>query len=346
MALAEIRRRDNRKSPYLFIKNFLSVKELNSENTSSDYENDIRQFFWMVKHRHIEMLTEDDLILTNEDVEDYQVKLATNKNNEFNKGKPYAPKSIARKISSVKKLYSKFEANNYPVKEAWFNVEKVKGESASHGVLTWEEVLEMMKIAEKEIKGDIKSALLETAVVTCFRQTSLLNLTWNNLEKIDGVWVLCAEDDAIGKGKQTSKKPITDDIYAKLMAIKDKYGKKKIFPLQKKTVTLMMKRYRNTLGLDDDIVFHSLKKCGINEAYEITGGDIMAVAEQGDHKSFGTTMKHYMNKKKKFSEMVGLKIGQEIDLTKLDSLSKDELIRVIESCSRSTQLDIINKIKS
>lgn len=346
MALAEIKVTNMRRNVYSFITNFLNKKEINSTNTSSDYENDIRQFFWMVKHRHIEMLTEQDLILTNEDVENYQVMLATNKNDEINKGKPYAPKSIARKISSVKALYHKLEASNYPVKEAWFNVDKIKGESESYGVLTWEEVQEMMKIAENEVKGDIKSALLETAVVTCFRQTSLLNLTWNNIEKIDGVWVLCAEDDAIGKGKKSSKKPINDDLYAKLMNIKEKYGEKRIFPLQKKTVTLMMQRYRKALGLDDDIVFHSLKKCGINEAYELTGGDIMAVAEQGDHDSFGTTMKYYMKKKKKFSDMVGLKIGQKIDLTKLDNLSKDELVKVIELCSRSTQLEIINKIKS
>lgn len=345
MALAENNVTKMRRSIYSFIVNFLNKKEINSENTSSDYENDIRQFFWMVKHRHIEMLTEHDLIITNEDVENYQVMLATNKNKDINKGNPYAPKSIARKISSVKALYGKLEASNYPVKEAWFNVEKIKGESESYGVLTWEQVQEMMKLAEEEIKGDIKSALLETAVITCFRQTSLLNLTWNNIEKIDGVWVLCAEDDAIGKGKKASKKPINDDLYEKLMKIKEKYGERKIFPLQKRTVTVMMQRYRKALGLDDDIVFHSLKKCGINEAYELTGGDIMAVAEQGDHNSFGTTLKYYMQKKKKFSDMVGLKIGQEIDLTKLQNLSKEELIDIISKASRSTQLELISKIK-
>lgn len=341
MALAENNVTKMRRSVYSFIVNFLNKKEINSENTSSDYENDIRQFFWMVKHRHIEMLTEHDLIITNEDVENYQVMLATNKNKDINKGNPYAPKSIARKISSVKALYGKLEASNYPVKEAWFNVEKIKGDSTPHGVLTLEQVYQMMELAEDEVKGDIKSALLQTAVVTCFRQTSLLNLTWENIERIDGVWVL----SVVGKGKKPSKKPINDDLYDKLMAIKEKYGEKKIFPLQKKTVTLMIQRYREKLGLEDDIVFHSLKKCGINEAYELSGGDIMAVAEQGDHQSFGTTMKHYMNKKKKFSDMIGLKIGLEIDMTKLQNLSKEELIELILKSSRSTQLELISKIK-
>lgn len=332
---------------YNFIKCFLEKKALNSPMTASDYESDIRQFFLVVKGKHLEMLTVDDLKLTVKVVEDYQVKLATNKTKDLriNKGETYSPNSIARKISAVKKLYNKLEANEYPVKEAWFKVDKIKGETKSYGVLEWSQVQQMMELVKDEIKGDVKSALLETAVVTCFRQNSLLNLTWDNLHKYDGVWVLCAEDDAIGKGMKVSKKPINDDLYKKLMDLKKKYGGEKIFPITKKTVVIMMQNLREKLDLDEDITFHSLKKCGINEAYELSGGDIMAVAEQGDHESFGTTMKHYMQKKKKFSNMIGLKIGQEVDIAPIEELTHEQLLDLVKKSSRSLHIELLNNLK-
>lgn len=324
----------NNKSVYGFIRSFLEGKSLNSESTANEYERDIRQFFMTMKGKKVETLTVDDLVFKNEDIESYKNHLAQS----------FAVSTIARKISSVKKLYGKLEANDYPVKEAWFKVDKLKGEGNSYGVLTWEQVQDMMKLVLEEVKGDVKEILLETAVITCFRQNTLLNLTWRNVEKIDGVWVLCAEDEAIGKGKKVSRKPITDEMYEKLVKVKENYGSNKLFPLEKKTVTKTMKRLREKLGLEDDITFHSLKKCGINEAYELTGGDIMAVAEQGDHASFGTTMKYYMQKKKKYSEMVGLQIGKEVDLSPLENLSKEELLELIKNSDRSTQLSLLNNM--
>jgi site-specific recombinase XerD len=314
---------------YAFIRGFLNGKSVNSDNTSANYETDIRQFFRHVKNKEIENLTVEDLTITNQIAEDYKTFMQ--------KELDLKPKTIARKISSVKKLYHKLEANDFPVREAWFNVDRIKGDSDQYGSLEWEDVQKMMKIVEDEVKGDIKSALLHTAVITCFRQKSLLSIGWDKLYRVDGVWVLETEQ----KGKKKRIKPITDEMYEKLMAIKERYNNDRIFPLQKNTVTLMMKRMREQLGLGDDVVFHSLKNCGINEAYELTGGDIMAVAEQGDHESFGTTMKHYMKKKKKMSDMVGLKIGQIVDISPLESLDAEQLLNIIKESSRSTQLELL-----
>jgi site-specific recombinase XerD len=323
------------KTVYGFIKNYINNKAVNSVSTAENYERDIRTFFRELKSREIEELTKDDLVVTNEDVENYKTHLA-------NIG--YAPSSIARMISSVKKLYSKLEANNHSVKEAWFNIDKVKGSGNSWGHITWEQMKEMQELVKDEVKGDIKALLFETAVVTCFRQKSLLNMTWDKLIQEDGVWTLRAEDDSVGKGKKDSVKAIDDGLYERLISLKDKYKSDRIFPLEKRTVTTTIVRLRKKMGLDDDIVFHSFKNCGINEAYEISGGDIMAVAEQGDHESFGTTMRHYMRKKKKLSEMVSLKIGKPVDVSPLESLSREELIDIINKSSRSTQLELINKL--
>lgn len=320
---------------YGFIKTFLEKKALNSKNTSSSYETDIRQFFKATRYKNIEDLTIEDLTFTNSEVEEYQVSMS----NE------YSHSTIARKISAVKNLYSKLEANDYPVKEAWFNVDKIKGNSKSWEVIDWDTAKDMMMLADREIrKGDVKSALIETAVVTSFRQSSLLSMTWDNLTMMDGVWVLCAVDNAVGKGKKESIKPISNELYEKLMLIKKRYNHKHIFPLQKRTVVLMMQRYREKLGLPETVTFHSLKKCGMNEAYEISNGDIRVVAEQGDHADFGTSMKFYLNKKKKYSEMVGLEIGKEIDLSPLEELSHEELLELVRKSGRAVQRQLLSNI--
>lgn len=343
---------------YPFIESFLEKKALNSSNTAMNYESDIRQFFLITKGKTLEVLTKEDLILTNDDVENYQLALAKNSDKRWNDGKKYSVNSIARKISSVKKLYNKFEAKDFHivdpiegkiwVKEAWFKVDKLKGESKSHGVLEWDEVEQMMELVSKERKGDVKACLLETAVKTAFRETTLLNLTWDRIERHDNTWVLVADGDAIMKGKKVGMKSIDDELYEKLMKLKERYytpRERRIFPLDKKTVVTMMQRLREEMNLDDDIVFHSLKKCGAIEAFDVSGGNIMDVADHCDHESPNTAVKFYLNRKKKFSQQIGLKIGKKIDLNPLRELSHEQLINLIEKSSRGLQFELINNSK-
>lgn len=336
------------KTIFTFIKDFIENKELNSKNTALNYEKDIRQFFLIVKHKNIEHLTEVDLKLKLEDVENYKKMLLKNKDKRFYDGKPYSPASVKRMLSSVRNLYSKLEANDYEVKSAWFNVDKIKGESKSHGLIELHQAEQMVELVKKEQKGDIKSVLIETAYKTAFRESSLLKLTWDNLKYEDNTWVLVADDNAVGKGKKVSEKSISNDLYEKLMTLKEKYGNQtnRIFPLTRKTAILMMQRLRKEMGLGKDITFHSLKQCGISEAYDASGGDIMAIAEFGDHSSPNTTMKHYLKRKKKPSQRISLLIGSKVNINPLKELSKEELIKVIEMSSRSVQFELLNNSKN
>jgi hypothetical protein len=71
----------------------------------------------------------------------------------------------------------------------------------------------------------------------------------------------------------------------------------------------------------------------------------MAVAEQGDHESPNTTLRHYMNRKKKKNKMIGLQIGKPVDLSPLQALTHNEIMDLISEASKSTQIELLNLLK-
>jgi integrase len=322
------------KSVYDEIMTFINKKFINSENTASEYERDIRQFFNIMRNKTIEHLTENDLIFKNSDIEFYQTRLAT----DLNSGSPYSPSTVNRKIATLKSLYNKLESNDYLVKSAWFNIDKVKGDSESYGIISLEEANKMIELVRNTKKGDIKSLLVEIAFKTSFRQNALLNLKWKDIKKINNVWVI----QVVDKGKSVAEKPINDETYQRLLEIR---SEERVFPLTKKTVINMMKWLREEMGLESDITFHSLKKGGIDQVAEITDGNFEAMKEQGNHKSLETTMKYYRNKKKDFSNMACLQIGKDLEFEVLESLNKEQLLELIKVCNRGVQIQIINKAK-
>jgi integrase len=336
----------------LFIQKFIAKRAMNSFNTASSYETDIRQFFKMMKRKDIEMLTKEDLIIDNDIVENWVLDLKTNDNDLYNSGKPYSVSSIRRKVIAVRKLYGKLEAKGYNVKKSWFEIDKLSGSRKKHAVVEWKDVERMIEVVKTEVKGDIKATLIETAVVTAIRENALLNLTWDNLRREDNTWVLVTDEEAVEKGNEEFTNSIDDELYEKLMLLKDKYhtpykkNGNRIFPIDVKTVRTMMKRLREELGLKDNVVFHSLKKTGIKEIFEISGGDITAIAKHAHHKSARTTLEHYMELNQKPSESLSLLIGKEIDLSPLKELSHEDLIKLIENSSRGLQFQLLNNLKS
>ncbi|NBI28619.1 tyrosine-type recombinase/integrase [Chengkuizengella marina] len=325
-------------SVYEHIQVFLNKRKVNSSNTYKGYIKDIRQFFSIMRNKKLESLDESDLKFKLSDIEQYQTRLATDLNN----GKPYAPGSINRKIDSLKSLYKNLEANDYNVKSAWFNVSKIKGDPQSYGIVYWDDVQRMIPIVIKTRKGLIKSLLIETAVVTSFRQDELLRLRWDDVTNINGTWVM----QITAKGKVIDRKPIKENLYNRLLEIKQQ-GQNKIFPLDKNTISSMMIMLRKKLDLPDNITFHSFKKCGINEVYQITNGDIEAVKKQGNHKSFSTTDKHYRNfeEDRNLPSSPNLSIGESIDLTPLENLSREALLQLVKNSSRSTQSELLGSIQ-
>lgn len=326
----------NTKSVYETIRIFLERKEENSENTRKEYERDIRQFFKFKRNKDIEMLTPEDIVIDLDDLEQYQLTL---------KERYPAASSVNRKMATLSRLYKRFEAIGYPnVRSIIFrDIEPIKDKSIKEkgsDSLQWEDAVRMIEEVKQTAKGHIKALLIETAFVTSFRKDSIMKLEWDNFSKLNGVWVI----SVMGKGGVLDQKAINDDLYARLVTLKGEYPDNKVFHLQRNTVNKMMKDISEKLGIAGKVTFHSLKKGGVNEVYDLTDGDIQAVKMQGAHKSEITTFKYYVRRKKNFATMPNLQIGRKIDLSPLEELSKAEMLEIIKSLGKGTQLEILNKL--
>jgi site-specific recombinase XerD len=319
-------------SVYSVIQTFLRRKKLDSVKTAEEYEKDIRQFFMYMRGKNIEHLTESDLVVRNIDVLSYQSYLKDR----------YSGKTVNRKISSIRSLYKMLAANDYEVRAEWFLVKTVdESDSQSYGMLVWEEVSQMMELAKGLKQGEMKSLLIELAVVTGFRLKSLLSLAWNSFSIKDGVHVITV----VGKGKTKDEKAIQDDLYERL---KLHCGNEKLFTFSERTARYTIEKLVDMMGLDKKrrICFHSLKKASLYEAYLKSRGDILTVAKHGSHSSFATTQKYYLQFKQNYSQMISLAIGQDIDLSVLEQLDKEQLLKIIKNSSRGTQLELLDLAKN
>lgn len=319
------------------IDNFLKDKKARSENTYTSYKIDIEQFFQFIFRRDYSFITNQEMEkLTADDILEYKIALQET-------GK--ANTTINRKITSVRKLFGYLEATNPNIRRAIFNViqKEKENETASYGVLTWEEAQEMMQLAKKQKDGDNISMLIEVAVKTCYRLRVLLDLTLDHIhtEQKNGQEYHVIK--MIDKGEK-HEKPISDDVYNRLVASVSSKNER-IFNYTPMTIGRRFQLIVDEMKLDvrRNIKFHSLKKCGVSFVFQSTG-DIMLAQQQGNHKNPATTMKSYLEHKKDYSQMPSYTMGESIDLSPLAELSKEELLELIQKTTSGTQLELLRKI--
>ena len=116
-------------------------------------------------------------------------------------------------------------------------------------------------------------------------------------------------------------------------------NKQKVFPVTRKTLSKCLKEFCEVDGIDIDrnIVLHSLKKASIDKVYKETG-DINVTARHGHHKGVEMVYKHYQGKNDNLANSPSLNLfnGTKRDLGELESLTKEELLRVISNCNGLT----------
>jgi integrase len=325
----------NKDYVYSKIEKFLNDKKANSINTYRNYKVDVKDFCLTVFNKEVEYVTNFDFENTTiDDIIEYRALM-------HDEGKSNT--TINRRINTVKTLFCYLEAGNSNIRSSIFNVvKKLKEHHNGYGVLTWEEATEMFRLAKETKNGERLSILFELGVKTCMRLNALLTLTSDNIiqreQHGNKIWVV----ETIDKGEKHIK-PISDDLYNRLNSI---YDGERYFNFYPHLIGKHIKQLSDQMGLDPrrNIRFHSLKKCGINFVYDATG-DIMAAQLQGNHKSPVTTMKSYMEHKKDLSQMASYTMGEAIDLSKLEELTKEELLEAISKMSSGSQLELLRKIK-
>ena len=137
---------------------------------------------------------------------------------------------------------------------------------------------------------------------------------------------------------------ISDELYNKLLMMKevnDELGIKedRVFPITRKTLSKCLKEFCEADGIDEDrnMVLHSLKKASIDKVYK-ESGDINLTARHGHHKGVEMVYRHYQGKNDGLANSPSLNLfnGTKRDLGELESLTKDELLRVISNCNGLT----------
>lgn len=346
-----IQEKRSEKPLYNIVQLVLNDLRERSENTSSSYEGYYREFFRIVVNKDMNFVTWEDLLaITYEKVLEYREELkATNIN-----------KTINIKVASLNTLYKELYKADRRVDMLVVDLKKLpedEDDSNSWGSLSHEEVEALFEYCgslPNKSKPLIKQLFFETAYVTAIRQGALLNLKWENFKRVkdnDGthLWVIRIKD----KGK-TDETPITDEFYQKLCQLKaivhsDGLRDKptdRVFNVTKKTLASTLKDFCRKCGISKDrnIVIHSLKKASIDKVYHETR-DVNKTARHAHHKGVEMVYKHYEGKNQGLAQRPSYStFNGDKDLSKLEEVTKEQLLEAITQCGQSVINEIISKL--
>lgn len=315
----------NQNTVFEHIQIFLRNKAKSSINTAKKYEKDIRDFFMFVRNKNIEDLTPEDLNIINAEVLDYQSYLSDRfKNSTAN-----------NKLIAIKSLYNFFQKNNYNINLYALDVDDLPDDTRRIGYLSPDEVHYLADLALKYETHNryMKHALILLAYATSMRKSALLKLEYKHIrpcEEEPDHYII--EPDFLDKGEKIYKK-IHANLYKKLLEAKEKDKRNRtddrIFTIDAKGIHQMLKRLCKIAGFDPrrNISFHSIRKAGVDFAYEYTGGDMIAVTAQGSWSSPEVPYKYYL---KPQTNITGIAAFEQIDDDIFDQLTHEELLMLVK----------------
>lgn len=314
------------------IRSFLDIVSVDSENTYKTYFTAINDFFLETRGKKIDFVREADLNYDLREIENYKLNLL----------KKYKSTTVNTKMTAIKNLMKKLKQYGLDVNVSVFDFKRLKQcDKISYDPLSLEEIKQIINLVSTTNLGKQKSLLIEMAFVTAFRKESLLSLNWNDLEYFNGYYTI----KTIGKGKKNDIKKIPKNLYDKLIEYKnssDSESDSKIFTMSSKTVDRMMLFINSNMNFGNrNITFHSFKKSAVEETAIVTSGDVKMMQKIANHSDATTTLNSYMSTKN-LDDLIVLDLDRETGIEKIKDLSKDELINLIFSMDRETQMKIMN----
>jgi integrase len=320
-------------------------EEKDSSLTQIAYESDIRLFFHLMRNKQkgseLEYLSMEDLMITQDDFEEYIEVLCELKNKDGNN--KYLNKTINRKITALKGFirYMKKKKVLGDLDISYLQLMKGEKERKNHyGALEPDEVIKLSDLAweTEKRKKELKRLLILFAFKTGLRIGEILSLKWNNIIKLNDEVIV----RGIGKGNKEFEIKITNDLYEELLTINE--GKDVIFPISVDSVSDMMERLRNLMGIQKErkIVFHSIRKAFGTLVWKMTG-DIESARRALRHENIATTQIYLGTDNYQIQDVIFT--VDKIDDTLYKKVNKEELINAISNCPKNVQLILNMKIQ-
>ncbi|WP_211749676.1 site-specific integrase [Paenibacillus sp. Marseille-Q4541] len=303
------------------IRTFLDSFE--SKYTTRNYERSLKNFFMWYKNKSVNELVKEDLHVRNADMLRYR---------KFLKDHPadYTNNYINSIIAAIQSLYEFLERNEYDLKASHVKLKPLPDDSVRCGSLYANEAEEMSQRVLCTTKGQEKSALIRLAYTTSLRKSTLLSITKDDivLHPSGNYYELTA----IGKGGEKHTVPISHEMYRELVKITEQeyyaqYNDGKFFHLDKMTIQNMMNKLKDEMNIptERNIVFHSFRNVAA------MFGTLEEAKTHYNHSSIVVTDKYYRHYSDDQSNAISLRIEDKIEDQIFEELSKEELIKLIES---------------
>ncbi len=270
------------------------------------------------------MLTQKDLKITMEEMEDYY--------NYLLRERELSVLTANRYYISIKMCLLYLSRKGYIENTNFLDIELAAGNASRHGILTLDEVNKMTKLVLSHGNKQtnlIKHYLIKFSVDTCARISECLKLKWTDFEvKEDKVKIRL-----IAKGNKEFKPIIDKSFYEELTILKTD-DSDYVFNIHENTVYRMMKRLRQEMNIPEsrNIVFHSLRKTGVDRIWKITR-DINQARKAANHSSSKVTegyidteedygVRGYYSSKSKVDDYLYKKVGYDDLIKAIDELDK------------------------
>ncbi|MGG1444771.1 tyrosine-type recombinase/integrase [Brevibacillus laterosporus] len=313
-----------------------------SKNTATSYQQHIEQFFGYTRRKKLSELHSDDLIVTRQEVVEYRDYLV-NLTDKFGK-KRYTNSSINTKIYAMKSLYDFLPYYKYQVDSSVFKLIPLKAkDSKPIGFLNWNEMQQIIRKVKEQRKGWEKSIILTLAAQTAIRKDALFNLERAGILLLNDVPIIKAYD----KRGILDTKPIPIPIYNELMEFIKVHGEKeRVFTIRSQATlnnTIAKACEELQISKDRKITFHSFKKGSVDTTQKVFK-DVKITQQHANHANPSTTLNIYTDSIHDYKMMPSFLLGQEIDLSKLEEMTKEEIINVIQGLDMGIKAEIARKI--
>lgn len=322
------------------------IDAINNENTRRNYKNHINDFCQFLFKAPLEEINKDEI----DDINISFNTMLNYKTHLSNKG--YEGQTVRTKIYAVNSwleyLYKHERKYNIPspdkLKLDRKTMPKVKGNNGSKP-FTYNEVLNMICKAKEYKDGEMKSCLIEFALVTAWRKEAIISsITFGSFYKVkDNVdfWLV----DIVDKGDKEDTKAISNDLYERLMKLNPNHEDNDlVFPLSNTSVDNLINQLKKDLNIQGDKSFHGIKKASVVRVLDLTD-NIFIAQKHACHESIETTAKFYALYNRNFADDMSLYLMTPLDNNYFDDYTKEELLDLIKNSEDKVKFALLMRAK-